>query len=40
VAFTVGSSVYTMEFAGPPGSVSMQRAREIATAYHDRLAGN
>jgi hypothetical protein len=40
VAFTVGSSVYTMEFAGPPGSVSVQRAREIATAYHDRLAGN
>ena len=37
VAFTVGSSVYTMEFAGPPGSVDEQQAREIATAYHERL---
>jgi hypothetical protein len=39
VGFTVGSSVYAMEFAGPPGSVSEQQAREIASAYHDRLAG-
>jgi hypothetical protein len=38
--FTVGSSVYTIEFAGPPGSVTLQRAREIASAYHDRLAGD
>jgi hypothetical protein len=40
VAFPVGSSVYAVELAGPPGSVSVQRAREIATAYHDRLAGS
>jgi hypothetical protein len=40
VAFTVGSSVYTMEFAGPPGSVTEEEAREIASAYHDRLAGD
>lgn len=39
VAFTVGSSVYTMEFAGPPGSVTEQQAGEIASAYYDRLAG-
>lgn len=39
VAFIVGSSVYTMEFAGPPGSVTEQQAGEIASAYHDRLPG-
>ena len=39
VAFTVGSSVYTMDFAGPPGSVTVQEAQEIASAYYDRLAG-
>ena len=38
VGFTVGSSVYTMEFAGPPGSVTVQEAQEIASAYYDRLA--
>jgi hypothetical protein len=37
VAFTVGSSVYTMDLAGPPGSVTEQQAREIASAFHDRL---
>ena len=40
VAFTVGSSVYTMELGGPPGSVAVQQAREIASAYYDRLAGD
>ena len=39
VGFSVGSSVYTMEFAGPPGAVTVQEAREIASAYYDRLAG-
>jgi hypothetical protein len=39
VVFTVGSSVYTVLLAGPPGSVTEERARDIATAYHDRLAG-
>ena len=40
VAFTVGSSVYTVNLAGPPGSVTEQQAREIASAYYDRLAGD
>jgi hypothetical protein len=41
VAFTVGSFVYTMALQGPPGgSVSEEQALEIASAYHDRLAGN
>jgi hypothetical protein len=39
VSFSIGSLVYTMEFSGPPGSVSVEQAREIATAYYDRLAG-
>jgi hypothetical protein len=39
VAFTVGSSVYTVLLAGPPGSVTEERALDVATAYHDRLAG-
>ena len=40
VGFTVGSSVYTMEFAGPPGSVTVQQAQEIASAYYDRLTAS
>ena len=40
VGFTLGSSVYAMEFAGPPGSVSEEQALEIASAWHDRLAGD
>ena len=40
MGFTVGSSVYTIEFAGPPGSVTVQQAREIASAYYERLAGD
>jgi hypothetical protein len=39
VAFTVGASVYTVLVAGPPGTVTEQQAADIATAYHDRLAG-
>lgn len=39
VAFTVGSSVYSVTLGGPPGTVSEQQVVEIATAYHDRLAG-
>jgi hypothetical protein len=39
IGFTVGSSVYTMELAGPPGSVTEEQAREIASAYYDRLTG-
>jgi hypothetical protein len=39
IAFTVGSSVYSMEYAGPPGTVTVADARGIASAYHDRLAG-
>ncbi len=40
VAFTLGSSTYTVNLAGPPESVTEQRAREIASAYYDRLSGN
>lgn len=39
VGFTVGPFVYTVELRGPPGSVSEEQARNIATAYHERLAG-
>jgi hypothetical protein len=39
IGFTVGSSIYTMELAGPPGSVTEQQAREIASAYYDRITG-
>jgi hypothetical protein len=39
IGFTVGSSVYTMELGGPPGSVTEQEALDIASAYHDRLEG-
>ncbi len=40
VGFTIGSSVYTMSLMGPPGSVSVEQAQEIAGAYFDRLSGN
>jgi hypothetical protein len=39
VGFTDGSFVYTMELMGPPGSVSVEQAQEIASAYYDRLTG-
>jgi hypothetical protein len=39
VGFTEGSFVYTVDLRGPPGSVSEERALDIASAYHDRLAG-
>ena len=37
IGFTVGPVVYTLELHGPPGSVSEERARHLASAYHDRL---
>jgi hypothetical protein len=37
IGFTNGSLVYTVNLHGPPGSVSEERAQEIASAYHDRL---
>jgi hypothetical protein len=40
VGFTVGSTVYTVELGGPPGSVTEEQAREIATAYHERLTSS
>lgn len=40
VAFTVGSTVYTVGLAGPPGSVTEQQAVEIASTYHDRLSSS
>jgi hypothetical protein len=39
VGFTEGSIVYTVDLAGPPGSVSEEQAQGIASAYHDRLTG-
>jgi len=39
IVFPVGSSVYSMEYAGPPGTVEEQDALEIATAYYERLSG-
>ena len=39
VGFTVGSSAYTVDLAGPPGTVTEEQAREIASAYYDRLTG-
>jgi hypothetical protein len=38
VGFTEGSTVYTVDVHGPPGSVSEEQALKIARAYHDRLA--
>jgi hypothetical protein len=40
VGFTEGSFVYTLELLGPPGSVSVEQAQEIASAYFGRLAGD
>jgi hypothetical protein len=40
IGFTGGSFVYTMVLFGPPGSVSVEQAQEIARAYHDRLTGS
>jgi hypothetical protein len=40
VGFTDGSFVYTMVLMGPPGSVSVEQAQQIASAYSDRLTGN
>jgi hypothetical protein len=40
IGFTDGSFVYTVELRGLPGSVSEDRAEDIARAYHDRLTGD
>jgi hypothetical protein len=37
VGFIEGSTVYTVDVHGPPGSVSEEQALEIASAYYDRL---
>ena len=37
VGFTDGPYVYTVDLAGPPGSVSEQQAVEIASALHHRV---
>jgi len=37
VGFTDGSTVYSVNLMGPPGSVSEEQALSIAGAYHDRL---
>ena len=39
VGFTNGDIAYTVDLFGRPGSVSEEQALEIASAYHDRLAG-
>ena len=39
VGFTVGSTVYTVDVHGSPGSVSEEQALKIASAYYDRLSG-
>jgi hypothetical protein len=40
VGFTNGAFVYTVDLRGPPGSVSEERALDIARAYYDRLTDN
>jgi hypothetical protein len=40
VGFTDGSSVYTVDLHGAPGSVSEEQALEIANAYYERVAGS
>jgi hypothetical protein len=40
VGFTDGAVVYTVNLFGPPGSVSEEKALEIANPYHDRLTGS
>lgn len=40
VGFTVGSTVYTVDLNGAPGSVSEEQVQEIASAYYERLAGD
>jgi len=38
IGFTDGSSVYTVDLHGPPGSVSEEQALKIASAYYERIA--
>jgi hypothetical protein len=37
LGFTDGSFVYTLVLQGPPGSVSVEQAQEVARAYFERL---
>jgi hypothetical protein len=37
VGFAAGSTVYSIDLHGAPGSVSEEQAQSIAIAYHDRL---
>ncbi len=39
VGFTAGSTVYSIDLHGPPGSVSEEQAQNIASAYYERLTG-
>ena len=39
VGFTNGAIAYTVDLFGRPGSVSEERALEIASAYYERLTG-
>ena len=39
VGFTDGAFTYSVDLFGRPGSVSEEQALDIASAYHDRLAG-
>ncbi len=38
IGFTDGSSVYTVDLHGPPGSVSEEQALKIASAYYEQIA--
>jgi hypothetical protein len=40
VGFTDGRYASMLELRGPPGSVSEEKALEIATAYYERVVGN
>jgi len=40
VGFTDGAFVYTLDVQGPPGSVTEEQARGIATAYYERITSS
>lgn len=40
IGFTIGPVAYTMDLRGPPGSVTEERAQEIASAYYNRLTSS
>ena len=39
VGFTLGSTVYTLELHGAPGSVSEEQVQAIASSFYERLSG-